>query len=42
MGDFEEVVEDAELVENLEGGWVDRVAAEVAKEIGVFFEDGHG
>lgn len=37
--DAEEIVEEAEFVDELEGGGVDGVAAEVAKEVGVFFED---
>ncbi len=40
MGEREEGVEDAELVEELEGGRVDGVAAEVAEEVLVLFEDG--
>jgi hypothetical protein len=42
VGELEEAVEQAELVEELEGGGVDGVAAEVAEEVGVFFEDGDG
>ena len=37
--DAEEIVEEAEFVDELEGGGVDGVAAEVAEEVGVFFED---
>ncbi len=40
MGEGEEGVEDAELVHELESGGVDGVAAEVAEEVFVFFEDG--
>ena len=40
VGKGEEVFEDAELVHELEGGGVDGVAAEVAEEILVLFEDG--
>jgi hypothetical protein len=36
----EEGFEDAELVHDVEGGGMDGVAAEVAKEVFVFFEDG--
>lgn len=39
VGNAEEIVEEAEFVDELEGGGVDGVAAEVAKEVGVFFED---
>jgi len=42
VGELEEAVEEAELVEELQGGGVDGVAAEVAEEVGVFFEDGDG
>jgi hypothetical protein len=38
----EEAVEEAELVEELESGGVDGVAAEVAEEVGMLFEDGDG
>jgi hypothetical protein len=38
----EEFFKEAELVEEFEGGGVDGVAAEVAKEVFVFFEDGDG
>ncbi len=40
--ELEEAVEEAELVEALEGGGVDGVAAEVAEEVGVLFEHGDG
>jgi hypothetical protein len=36
----EEAIKQAELVEELEGGGVDGVAAEVAEEVGVLLEDG--
>ena len=36
---LEEVMKEAEFVHELEGGGVDGVAAEVAEEVGVFFED---
>ena len=39
VGDAEEIVEEAEFVDELEGGGVDGVATEVAEEVGVFFED---
>ncbi len=42
VGDLEEAVEEAQLVEDFEGGGVNGVAAEVAKEVLVFFEDGDG
>ena len=42
VGELEEAVEEAELVEELERGGVDGVAAEVAEEVGVLFEDGDG
>ena len=38
----EEFVEEAEFVEEFERGGVDGVAAEVAEEVLVFFEDGDG
>ncbi len=37
---LEEVVEEVEFVHEFEGGGVNSVAAEVAVEVGVFFEDG--
>jgi hypothetical protein len=37
--DAEEIVEEAEFVDELKSGGVDGVAAEVAEEVGVFFED---
>ncbi len=37
--DGEELLEEAELVEEIERGGVDGVAAEVAEEVFVFFED---
>lgn len=40
MGKGEEGVEQAQLVEELERGGMDGVAAEVAEEVLVFFEDG--
>ena len=40
VGKGEEGVEDAELVHEFEGGGVDGVAAEVAEEVFVLFEDG--
>ena len=40
VGKGEEGVEDAQLVHEVEGGGVDGVAAEVAKEVFVLFEDG--
>ena len=40
VGEGEEFVEEVELVEEFEGGGMDGVAAEVAKEVGVLFEDG--
>jgi hypothetical protein len=39
---FEECFEEAELVENFEGGGMDGIAAEVAKEIVVLLEDADG
>jgi len=36
---LQEFFEKAEFVHQLESGWVDGVAAEVAEEVGVFFED---
>src|ERR1700692_4150822 len=39
MRDAQEIVEKAELVHQLEGGRVNGVAAEIAEEVGVFFED---
>ena len=36
---LEEFFEKAEFVHQLKSGWVDGVAAEVAEEVGVFFED---
>ena len=42
MRELEEAVEQAELVEELEGGGMDGVAAEVAEEVGVLFEHGDG
>ena len=40
MREGEEFFEEAELVEELEGGGMDGVAAEVAEEVCVLFEDG--
>ena len=40
VGHGEEVIEEAELVEELLGGGMDGVAAEVAEEVLVLFEDG--
>jgi len=37
--DAQEIVEEAELVHQLKGGRVNGVAAEIAKKVGVFFED---
>src|ERR1700761_7432552 len=37
--ELEQVVEDAELVHDLERGGVDRVAAEIAEEVAVLFQD---
>jgi hypothetical protein len=37
--DAEEIIEEAEFVDELEGGGVNGVPAEVAEEVGVFFED---
>ena len=34
---LEEFVQQAEFVHQLERGWMNRVAAEIAQEIGVFF-----
>ncbi len=42
MGQGEEFFEEAEFVEEFEGGRMDGVAAEVAEEVFVFFEDGDG
>ena len=42
VGELEKAVEEAEFVEELEGGGMDGVAAEVAEEVGVLFEDGDG
>ena len=42
MGKGEEFFEKAKLVEKLEGGGMDGVAAEVAEEVFVFFEDSDG
>ena len=42
VGEGEEFVEEAQLVEDFEGGGVDGVAAKVAEEVFVFFEDGDG
>ena len=39
--DFEQLVEPAELVEQLHRRGVDRVAAEIAEEVGVLFEHHH-
>jgi len=39
MGDAEEIVEEAKFVDELEGGGMNGVAAEIAEEVGVFFED---
>jgi hypothetical protein len=39
MRDAQEMLEEAEFVHEFEGGWVDGVAAEIAEEVGVFFED---
>ena len=39
MRAFEEFFEEAEFVHQLQSGRMDGVAAEVAEEIGVFFED---
>ena len=38
----EEGVEDAQLIHEVESGGMDGVAAEVAEEVLVFFEDGDG
>jgi hypothetical protein len=38
---FEEPAEEAQLVEDLHGRGVDRVAAEIAEEIGVLFQHPH-
>ena len=40
VGELEEAFEEAEFVEDFEGGGVDGVAAEVAEEVLVLFEDG--
>ena len=37
-GEFEKIAEQAEFVQHLHGGRMDRVAAEVAQEVRVFFE----
>jgi len=39
MRDAQEIIEEAELVHEFEGGRVNGVAAEIAEEVGVFFED---
>ena len=39
MRDAQKIVEEAELVHEFEGGRVNGVAAEIAEEVGVFFED---
>jgi hypothetical protein len=39
VGLAEEVIEEAELVHELEGGGVDGIAAEIAEEVLVLFED---
>jgi hypothetical protein len=39
MGAFEELVEDAQLMEDFKRGGMDRVAAKIAKEIPVLLED---
>jgi hypothetical protein len=36
---LEELVEDAQLVQNFERGGMDRVAAEIAKKVPVLLED---
>ena len=40
MGDAQELVEEAKLVEDVEGRGVDSIATEVAEEVLVLFEDG--
>jgi hypothetical protein len=42
MGQLEEFLEQAQLMEDFEGGGVDGVAAEVAEEVLMLFEDGDG
>jgi hypothetical protein len=39
MWDAQEIIEEAELVHQLEGGGVNGVAAKIAEKVGVFFED---
>jgi hypothetical protein len=39
MRDAQEIIEEAEFVHKFEGGRVNGVAAEIAEEVGVFFED---
>src|SRR5215472_8617361 len=39
VGQLQEIVKDSELVHELEGRWVDGVAAKIAEEIGVLLED---
>src|ERR1700688_101842 len=39
MRDAQKIIEEAELVHELEGGRVNGVAAEIAEEVVVFFED---
>jgi hypothetical protein len=39
MRDAQEIIEEAELIHEFERGWVNGVAAEIAEEVGVFFED---
>jgi hypothetical protein len=41
MRDFQEIVKQAEFVQNVESRWVDGIAAEVTVEIRVLFEHGH-
>jgi len=38
---LKEFLEQIELIHQLERGWMNRVAAEIAQKIGVFFQDNH-
>jgi hypothetical protein len=42
MRAFQELFQEAEFVHHFESGGVDGVAAEIAQEVGVLFEDGDG
>jgi hypothetical protein len=42
VGEFEEFIEEAQFVHDLQGGGMNGVAPEIAEEVAMFFEDGDG